>query len=304
MTRIPVIHAVDSQGGGKGKSLFTRLLAHYTALNRYAVQIVDADVNKKNIRPFYLDTIEIAISAEEYWGTDVILASLEQGMSVVINLPAGADSAFKRWLDDDGVLGLFLNQGSNPGQRFEAELDSGEHPIRLVRWFLCDATPESLTDFKASIESYQTQPYADRVTHVLVRNYGLSPEFAWNRLQDEDLEQLLDQPNLHELILPEFKMLERDRVQGLQLEFAQTIKKPEGDEPKHFNVTERQRIVTFLKKVTTVLDQTGLWKDAPKWEEDVPRVELQQKAKGSKNNGNGGKKVLPDPAQPTPVAAN
>lgn len=186
INKLPMVHLVDSQGGGKGKSLLTRVLAHYTATRDYAVQVVDADASKKNIKPFYPTTLEIEISSEQYWGTDLVFQVLEQGLSVVMNLPAGAHDPVMRWFENDGVLDLKLAPSTVEGQVFELDPDQGQL-IPFVKWFLCDATPDSLSDFKQSVRHYN-QHYPNRLTHVLVKNYGLSSDYAWARVVDPELD--------------------------------------------------------------------------------------------------------------------
>ncbi len=270
----PTIHLVNSQGGGKGKSLFTRVLAHYTATQSYAVQLVDADAGKRNIKPFYPDTVEIAMSAEEYWGADVVLECLEQGLSPIVNLPAGAHAPLTRWLDDDGVMDLKLAASTIPNQPFELDPTEGE-PLRLVQWFLGDATPDSLSDFKQSV-TYFDAHYPQRLRHLLVQNYGLSPKLAWEMLDDQDLSQLLSRPDVTSLVFPNFPMRERDRLQALQWSFAQAIGKS-----REYSTTERQRIVTFLKKTISAIEATGLWSNTPEHKSAVQQPST-PKSKASK----------------------
>jgi hypothetical protein len=281
MTQYPVIHLIDSQAGGKGKSLLTRVLAHYSALHHYAVHLIDADAGKKNIKPFYPDTLEIAISAEQYWGADAVMASLEQGLSVILNLPAGAHAPLIRWFEDDGILDLKLAPSTVAGQPFELDPEQGE-PIRVIKWFLCDATPDSLSDFKQSVH-YFTEHYPKRVKHVLVQNYGLSPTYAWDLVNDEELVKLVQQPGIQVIRFPLFPMRERDRLQGLQWTFEQAIAKS-----SEFSTTERQRIVTFLKKSMAVIEATELWKDLPRWDES--NVSSPKGSARGHGNGNGRQK--------------
>ncbi|MBD2311238.1 hypothetical protein H6G20_06145 [Desertifilum sp. FACHB-1129] len=255
----PIIHLINSQGGGKGKSLFTRVMAHYCTVEGYAVQLIDADAGKRNIKPFYPETLEIAMSAEEYWGADAILECLEQGLSPIVNLPAGANAPLTRWLEDDGVMELKLITSTVANQPFELELDEGE-PLKIVQWFLCDATPDSLNDFKLSVADFDRN-YPNRLIHVLVKNQGLSPKLAWNLLEDRQIEELLSRTDIKSVDFANFPMRERDRLQALQWTFAEASRKT-----SEYSITERQRIVTFLKKTIAQVKATQVWKNAPLWD--------------------------------------
>jgi len=256
MPNYPTLHLVNSQGGGKGKSLFTRVLAHHASAGGYAVQLMDADAGKRNIKAFYPNTLEIAMTPEQYWGVDAVLETLEQGLSVVLNLPAGANPLLKRWFEDDGVIDLKIAASTVFGQAFELDPDQGE-PLRVVQWFLCDATPDSLSDFKQTVAFFDQQ-YPKRLHHILVRNYGLSPQVAWSFVDDTELDGLLKRSDIGSIIFANCPMRERDRLQSLQWPFERAIAKS-----TEYKLAERQRIVTFLKKTLADIDSTGLWKNEP-----------------------------------------
>jgi len=255
---LPTLHLIDSQGGGKGKSLLTRVLAHIASIQNHAVQLIDADASKKNIKPFYPSTIEIEISAEQYWGTDIVFSVLEHGLSVVMNLQAGAHVPVRRWFEEDGVLDLKLTPSTVSGQPFELDLEQGE-VFPVVKWFLCDATPDSLSDFKQSVRFYD-EHYPARINHVLVKNYGLSPDYAWQMVQDTELDDILRRTRIYHIDFPKFLLNECNRLQGLQWDFAKALAKSD-----QFDTTARQRIGTFVKRSKAAIEGTGLWQDAPVW---------------------------------------
>jgi hypothetical protein len=253
----PAVHLIDSQAGGKGKSLLTRVMAHFAASHGHLIQLMDADSGKRNIKPFYPETLEISINNEQYWGADSVLAALEQGTSVILNLPAGAHDPVVRWLETDGILDLKLVSSTVANKKFELDAEQGD-PITMIKWFLCDATSDSLSDFKRSVRHF-TEKHPGRIQHVFVKNFGLSPAYAWDRVDDNELSKLLQQPTIKSMEFPSFPLIERDRIQALQWPFSKGIaKSPE------FSAVERQRIVTFVKRTVSAITATKLWNDLPK----------------------------------------
>jgi hypothetical protein len=254
---IPKLHLIDSELGGKGKSLFTRSLAHYCQTQDYAIQLIDADQSNYNVQRFYPDAAQLAFSELEYRGTDRIWTALEQGLSVVMNLPAGAHRYVKAWLERDGILDLKLAPSKVSNKLFEGDLEQG-HAVTLVKWFLCDATQESLDKCQESVAAYKAK--GEQVIHVLVKNQGLSLQTQWEIVEDNaEFKALLQSPQMQQMSLPKFPHYERDRLTELGWNFAQAIQKSDA-----FFVLERQRIVNFLKQFSAQVDATKLWDGAPK----------------------------------------
>ena len=158
----PTIHLVDGSGGGRGKSLFTCAMAHYSQVHQYPVQLFDADeAHHYNVKKFYTDAIALVLSEIEYQDLDQIWNAVEHSLIPVMNLPAGSHSFVSDWFKRTGLL----------------ELTQESEPIRLVKWFLCNPSPQTLTLFEQSLDDYSS--YADRVTHVFVRNLHLATDRQW-----------------------------------------------------------------------------------------------------------------------------
>jgi len=274
---IPRIHLIDSELGGKGKSLFTRAMAHYCQAQDYAIQLIDADQSNYNVQRFYPDAAQIAFSELEYRGTDRVWTALEHGLSVVINLPAGAHRYVKGWLERDGILELKLAPSTAPGKLFEGDLERG-HSVTLVKWFLCDATQESLAKFRESVTAHQAQ--AGQVVHVLVKNQGLSLASQWESAEDNpEFNTLLQSSSIGQMSMPKFPHHERDRLAALGWDFARAMQK--SDE---FFVLERQRIVNFLKQFSAQVEATKLWEGSLKRSELHSLNQSAKPAKASQPN--------------------
>ncbi len=151
--------------------------------------------------------------------------------------------------------------------------------MTLVKWFLCDATQESLDKCQESVAAYKAK--GEQVIHVLVKNQGLSLQTQWESVEaNAESKALLQSPQMQQMALPKFPHYERGgdslcdsmyRLTELGWNFAQAIQKSDA-----FFVLERQRIVNFLKQFSAQVDASKIWDGAPK------RSELQSLNSASK----------------------
>lgn len=279
----PTIHIVDGSGGGRGKSLFTCAMAHYCQTHNYPVQLFDADdAHNYNVKKFYTDAIELVLSEIEYQDLDKVWSSVEQHLIPLVNLPAGAHQFVYDWFKSNGLLELNLT--SSGGMSSEA----GE-PVRLVKWFLCNPSQQTLELFERSLEDYATYPEG-HVIHVFVRNLHLATERQWREFSNvietqqasngKPWKALFALPHVKIMDFPKFPPYERDKWDKLGWTFAQTVAASD-----HFHLLERQRVATFLKEFARAIDALTLWGGTPTQEETAKlsqAAQLQAKTKARK----------------------
>ena len=260
----PTIHLVDGSGGGRGKSLFTCAMAHYAQLHQYPIQLFDADeAHRYNVKKFYQDAIALVLSEVEYQDLDRIWNAIEQGLIPVVNLPAGSHSFVSDWFEQNGLLGL---------------MKDGE-PIRLVKWFLCNPSPQTLALFEQSLDNYAN--HADRVTHVFVRNLHLATDRQWREFttmletaksaKGKPWQAVFASSQVKVIDFPKFPPYERDRWESLSWTLAQAIAPSD-----QFHLLERQRIATFLKHFAQAMDKTQIWDTIPTQSETAKRMQAAQ----------------------------
>lgn len=114
----PSVHIIDSFSGGKGKSTFSRFLAHHIEYNEFNGVLFDADLKttdgsvKGNISPIYPETVDLDIRTDLSYGSSKvnqkILDCLRSGLNVLINLPGSSFEFSSAWLRDSNLLDVRL----------------------------------------------------------------------------------------------------------------------------------------------------------------------------------------------------
>jgi hypothetical protein len=275
---MPQIHLIDGEMGGVGKSLFTRVLSHYCAEQKKDTLIVDADRSSYNVARFYKEARQSSFSEVDYNKTDLIWDEIEEkNRSVIVNLPAGAHEFVKQWLQQDNLIELGKEMG-----RMNGTVDPTKE-VRFVKWFLCIATPDSIQKFLASVEEYK-----NTMTHILVRNQGLSTPAQWQAITNmvnlakgtdkplgfaEALTKTLDLKHVQQISLPKFLPYERDKLDQYGLTFAEAL--TNNTPGKRFKTLELQRIKTFIKQAISEIDHlNGIAfgeNSFPKFADDTPK---------------------------------
>ncbi|KAM3090265.1 hypothetical protein ACKFKG_30200 [Phormidesmis sp. 146-35] len=281
----PTIHIVDGSGGGRGKSLFTCAMAHYCQTHNYPIQLFDADdAHSYNVKKFYNDAVELVLSEIEYQDLDKVWSSVEQHLIPLVNLPAGAHQFVYDWFKSNGLLELNLTSGGGMSS------EEGE-PVRLIKWFLCNPSQQTLELFERSLEDYATYPEG-RVIHIFVRNLHLATERQWREFGNvietqqtgngKPWKALFASPHAKVMDFPKFPPYERDKWDKLGWTFAQTIAASD-----HFHLLERQRVATFLKEFARAIDALNLWNGTLTQEETAKltqAAQLQEKTKTRKSS--------------------
>lgn len=274
----PTIHLVDGSGGGRGKSLFTCAMAHYGQIHQYPIQLFDADeAHRYNVKKFYSDAIALVLSEIEYQDLDQIWDALERELIPVVNLPAGSHGFVCDWFKRNGLL----------------DLTKGGESVRLVKWFLCNPSSQTLMLFEQSLDDYSD--YSDRVVHVFVRNLHLATERQWREFTNQletaksargkPWKSVFSSPQIKVMDFPKFPPYERDRWESLGWTLATAIAPSD-----QFHLLERQRIATFLKQLSQAIDSTQIWDNIPTQSETQKRLQaaqLQEKTQSQKTAAKG-----------------
>ncbi|NJO31457.1 MAG: cobalamin biosynthesis protein CobQ, partial [Richelia sp. SL_2_1] len=142
-----IIHIIDGEKGGCGKSFFCRTFIEYCNSIAYDVVIVDADISNKDIAKIY-PSVEVA-----FFSDDEKLASeadkifdLAFQKSVLVNLPAQVYSNVTNWIRRNDLVNL-----------------GKDNSIKFIKWFVCTGGVDSVNFFLKSLNDL-----GDDIIHVFV----------------------------------------------------------------------------------------------------------------------------------------
>ena len=225
-----IIHIIDGEKGGCGKSFFCRTFIEYCNSIAYDVAIVDADTSNKDIAKIY-PSVEVA-----FFSDDEKLASeadkifdLAFEKSVLVNLPAQVYSNVTNWIRRNDLVNL-----------------GKDNSIKFIKWFVCTGGVDSVNFFLESLNDL-----GDDIIHVFVRNQGLCDD--WQYIDEMPSFQLaLDDYNFVIMDFPKFPFWERNVIDRLEINFSMAIAHPE------LKVVPKQRVKNFLKLAYASLAATEL----------------------------------------------
>jgi hypothetical protein len=231
-----IIHFIDGEKGGVGKSLFARVMVQYCIDRQLPYVLVEADRSNPDVGEIYHEGCERAIFSEaerKAYDADRIF-DLAIKTPVIVNLPAQVFPAVTDWIERNGVLEM-----------------GTQHGVSICKWFICTGGYDSVQLFIQSLKQFD-----GRVQHVFVRNWGLCDD--WSHLEDrEELQQLLAKQKVPVLDFPKFSYRERDHLDAKRMSFSA------GRESGELGVLGKQRLHTFLKSAYQAIDQANIWKISP-----------------------------------------
>lgn len=240
---MPTIYFVDGEKGGVGKSMFSRVLAHFFECKKLDYILVDTDSSNDVANcyqgvtdiTFKVADEELALSSLQVQKIDEIF-NYAQEKSVLVNLPANVHEQVKFWLTDSCLLDLEFTQEAN---------------VNVVKWFVCSGEPDSFQYFLNSMEEL-----GGAVPHVLVRNKGLHPD--WKDVDNnKDYKTAKDKYKFLEIDFPGLRKSEQIYVQKSQLSFNNLI----GD--KALGLLSKQRLKNFLKLATEAIQESKVIAEPP-----------------------------------------
>lgn len=291
----PSIHIIDSFSGGKGKSTFSRFLAHHIEYNEFNGVLFDADLKttdgsvKGNISPVYPETVDLDIRTELGYGfskaNKQIIDCLRSGLNVFLNLPGSSFEFSSAWLRDSNLLDVRLKLSgtnyiyeavepeqfqdltagalageSSPLLNLVSDRPSLEDVIQgkqpiINRWHLCGCTETDGQEFMAAVRYYD-QLCPGRINHILVRNEALLPSSL--RIDWEPLyevEGLSDLVCRNDIYTVDFPRLAQPEVDILNRE---KLTYAAAMACQDLTTTSRGRIYRFLKDTTMRITESGL----------------------------------------------
>lgn len=291
----PSIHIIDSFSGGKGKSTFSRFLAHHLEYNEFNGVLFDADLKttdgsvKGNISPIYPETIDFDIRTELGYGfskaNKQIMDCLRSGLNVFLNLPGSSFEFSSAWLRDSNLLDVRLKLSGTddiyeavepePFQDLTAGALAGEpssllnlvsnQPTledlmegkqpRIHRWHLSGCTETDGQEFMAAVRYYD-QLCPGRIYHILVRNEALLPSSL--RIDWEPLyavEGLSDLVCRNDIYTVDFPRLAQPEVDILNRE---KLTYAAAMARQDLTTTSRGRLYRFLRDTTIRIAESGL----------------------------------------------
>ncbi|MEO1433859.1 MAG: cobalamin biosynthesis protein CobQ, partial [Cyanobacteria bacterium J06633_8] len=225
-----IIHLIDGEKGGCGKSFFSRTFIEYCNSIAYDIAIVDADISNKDIATIY-PSVEVA-----YFSDDEKLAfqadkifDLAFEKSVLVNLPAQVYSNVTDWIQRNDLVNL-----------------GKDNSIKFIKWFVCMGGVDSVNFFLQSLNDF-----GNDIVHVFVRNQGLCDE--WDYINEmPEFKTAISDHNFIIMDFPKFPFWERNMIDRLGTTFDMAIAHPD------IKVIPKQRIKNFLKVAYASLAATEL----------------------------------------------
>ena len=227
-----VIHLVDGEKGGVGKSFVTRAMIQYGIDRSLPFVAVETDRSNPDVNRVYKDRCQFAVFSEDerQAGNADRIFDLAMGQPVIVSLPSQVNRAVTAWIENNQLLEI-----------------GREYDVSFCKWFVTNGEYDSIRLFQASLDYY-----GEQMTHVLVRNFGLCDE--WSQVDsDKSLQKFIAGYGVKVIDFPKLGYQERYLINQKQLRFDDATK------TKDLTVLGRQRVVNFLKAVYEQFDSTGVW---------------------------------------------
>lgn len=227
-----VIHLIDGEKGGVGKSFIARTMIQYGLDRDLPFVAVESDRSNPDVSRVYKNVCKFAVFSEDEKQADKADRIFEYAIEkpVIVSLPSQVERAVQTWIDRNELLKF-----------------GDEHGVSFCKWFISNGEYDSLRLFQASINHYGSQ-----ITHILVRNFGLCDE--WSQVDDdESLTKLIKKYKVKVIDFPKLGHRERYLINRHQLRFDDATKS------KELTILGKQRVVNFLKGAYSAFDSTGVW---------------------------------------------
>ncbi|RUS96606.1 hypothetical protein DSM106972_086290 [Dulcicalothrix desertica PCC 7102] len=230
LTHSTIIHIIDGEKGGAGKSFVSKTLIEYCVNADLDFAIVDADTSNQDIAKLYHDVKPAFFSDDEKQAHDADeIFDLALERSVIVNLPAQVYTNVTNWITRNSLTQL-----------------GKEHSITFIKWFVCTGGVDSVNFFLKSLNDL-----GGDVTHVFVKNMGLCDD--WNYI--DKMPEFIEAQRVHQFTImnfPKFPFWERNMVDRLGVTFSGATMHPD------FKVISKQRVKNFLKEAYAAFSLTGL----------------------------------------------
>jgi hypothetical protein len=231
-TRPNIIHLVDGEKGGVGKSLFARVLMQWFLNHQYVAWGVEADRSNPTLKNTYKEQVRLVMISEDtelLAETDGLYHSaLER--SLVVNLPAQSYRALSKWIKHNDAIAFCK-----------------ENNIAWVKWFVSNGGDESLRILHTSLEKWGTQ-----IPHILVRNLHLCPDWSFLNAQYPELGDLIKECKVPMIDFPRLDTVERNFIDSNRLSFAEALS------GTVLNSLQKNRVNRFLNQTYASIEKVGL----------------------------------------------
>jgi hypothetical protein len=225
------IHFIGGEKGGVGKSVMARVLAQYYIDRQVAFQVFDADLSHGAMLRYYAD-FATPLDLNKFESADQIVEqTVEKELNTIVDLAAQSTTNLDRWVNETGVLELAEELG-----------------LSLTFWHVMDDGADSLHLLQDRLDNY-----ADKMTFVVVRNYGRGSDFAHfarsktaAQLQEQGA-MVIDLPGLHP---PTMR-----KIDHISASFWAAANNNDPSVGPSLGLLERQRVKTWLHKTYTQLDR-------------------------------------------------
>jgi hypothetical protein len=230
-----IIHLVDGEKGGVGKSLFALCLIHYFDVKGIEHHLVDADPRIPDVASVHegrtdihfqtIDRVSLIHSQQVQKLDHLFELALEK--PVIVNLPGNVHDAAKNWILGSDLL---------------SKESIAETKVSLCKWFLSDGSDTGIDLFAKSLEDYE-----GKLAHILVVNQGLNP--YWSKADFSDRLKELAQKHPYQAIdFFGLALAERNYIKQNNLSFSKAL------EDKKLSILSRQRLVKFLRNTISEID--------------------------------------------------
>ena len=227
-----VIHLVDGEKGGVGKSFVTRAMIQYGIDRELPFVAVETDRSNPDVHRVYSEQCQFAIFSEDEKQASKADRIFEMAMEqpVIVSLPSQVNRAVTTWIENNQLLQI-----------------GREYDVSFCKWFVTNGEYDSIRLFQTSVDYY-----GEQMTHVLVRNFGLCDE--WSQVDnDKSLQKLIAKYGVKVIDFPKLGYQERYLINQKQLRFDDATRSSD------LTVLGRQRVVNFLKAAYAAFDSTEVW---------------------------------------------
>ncbi|HEY9772147.1 MAG TPA: mobilization protein [Coleofasciculaceae cyanobacterium] len=227
-----IIHLVDGEKGGVGKSFVTRAMIQYGLDRELSFVAIETDRSNPDVNRVYKEQCQFAVFSEDEKQAGKADRIFEMAMEqpVIVSLPSQVNRAVTTWIENNQLLEI--------GQQYD---------VSFCKWFVTNGEYDSIRLFQASVDYY-----GEQMTHVLVRNFGLCDE--WSQVDnDKSLQKLITGYGIKVIDFPKLGYQERYLINQKQLRFDDATRSSD------LTVLGRQRVVNFLKTAFAAFDSTEVW---------------------------------------------
>lgn len=226
------IHLIDGEKGGVGKSFVAKTMIQYAIDRNIKFTPVETDSSNPDVKNIYGDICKLARFSENEKQSHKADRIFDLGLnnSLIVSLPSQVNKALRAWIENNNLLEIGAKYG-----------------VDFRKWFVCNGEFDSVKLFVKSLNQH-----GEKVSHILVRNFGLCDE--WGQIDDDDeVQKSIKKYNVKVIDFPKLGYNERYIVNKNQLTFGDA--KISND----LTILGKQRVINFLNLAYSAFDSTGAW---------------------------------------------